>query len=162
MDRSSSLLGVRSSDWYQTKALGLYFHAGKLVFVFRKVPLSKLRQNQLTLDRISEQFRHAILNQMWDCWPDGGKKTRIIENQNYHLLPSLRLLLECVLSKYEVITPNSKISGAQLHPMVEVGSRYLSVNNTKKQRTLQKRKQLTFGTHKTVYTLEEKWQSCRL
>ena len=56
------------------------------------------------------------------------KKTRIIENQNYHLLPSLRLLLECVLSKYEGLTPNSKISGARLHPMVEVGSRYSGAN----------------------------------
>jgi len=123
-DRSSNLLRVRSSDWYQTKALGLYFHTDKLVLVFRKVPLSKLRQNQLTLDRISDQFRHAILNQMWDCRPDEGKKTRIIENWRYHFLPSSTKQLKSQLSKYQARTPHNEISGARIVLIVEVGNRY--------------------------------------
>ena len=33
-DRTPSLLRVRSSDWYQTKARSLYFHVLKTLFVF--------------------------------------------------------------------------------------------------------------------------------
>ena len=66
---------------------------------------------------------------MWDRFKGAGINIEIIENLKYHFLPSLRLLLECLLSKYEVLTPNSKISGARLPFVVEVGSRYWRVES---------------------------------
>ena len=56
MDRSSSLFRVRSSDWYQTKAFGLYFLVQKKFFVFGHFSFSKFGENKLTLDQISINF----------------------------------------------------------------------------------------------------------
>ena len=134
MDRSSSLLRVRSSDWYQTKALDLYFHTGKLVFVFRKISLSKLRQHQLTLDRISDQFWHVILSQMRDCWPDGGKNHELSKIGD-------TIFYQAQLNSWSPSSPNTKsvllimrflglgytpsnFSFDKKQQIIEVGSRY--------------------------------------
>ena len=76
-NRSRNLLGVRSSDWYQTKALGLYFFFVCIFFVFRKCSVSKVWKDNLTLDQILDHLQtssHRIrlaraivdtANQLW-------------------------------------------------------------------------------------------------
>ena len=64
MDRSPSLLGVRSSDWYHNEAHDLYFHASKLVFVFKTFPVAQFKQNELTLPSLWIRFR--INFTVWD------------------------------------------------------------------------------------------------
>ena len=57
--RSRNLLGVRSSDWYQTKALGLYFLFVKVFFVFRKISVSKFWKYNLILDQILDHLQSS-------------------------------------------------------------------------------------------------------
>ena len=57
LNRSRSLLGVRSSDWYQTKAVGLYFFFVRIFFVFRKFSVSKVWKDNLTLDQILDHLQ---------------------------------------------------------------------------------------------------------
>ena len=64
-NRSRNLLGVRSSDWYQTKALGLYFLFDIIFFVFRKLSVSKVGENKPNLDQISHQLTVSDHWQMW-------------------------------------------------------------------------------------------------
>ena len=122
-NRSRNLLGVRSSDWYQTKALGLYFLFVKVFFVFRKFSVSKVWKDNLTLDQILDHLQTSSprIRLARAIPPINYQKYRNIECANF--CPSLCSEVASVpkLTKYQVHTLDFRIdwSGRLQNPGID-------------------------------------------
>ena len=115
MDRSLNLLRVRSSDWYQTKALGVYFHR-QTRFCFPENFAFEIETKPVDFGSDFGSISACHFESNVGLLTGWRKKSRIIENWRYHFLPSSTKQLKSQLSKYQVRTPHNEISGLGYTP----------------------------------------------
>ena len=90
IDRSPSLLRVRSSDWYHNEVHDLYFHASKLVFVSKHFRLHNSGRTNWLCHHFGSDFGSISLSEMWIFIPamylhrNHIAKNRIFRSDSFH------------------------------------------------------------------------------